>query len=156
MLRHLRSLLTPTHGAALASATHRPPHLLLTPRTFFSFSGNEPSSRPSGETGQPTPRTHPDLLAPGELTPGIPSLEYAARRKALVECLQPGGSALLAASPTVYMAGVIPYPYRQSADFYYYTGITQPGVAMLLERHGTSSEHTYTLFVPDVDSHAER
>jgi len=27
---------------------------------------------------------------------------------------------------------------------------------MLLERHGASSEHTYTLFVPDADSHYER
>jgi hypothetical protein len=42
------------------------------------------------------------------------------------------------------MTGVIPYPYRQDADFYYFTGINQTALAMFHKRSGqgvTASTH---------------
>lgn len=55
--------------------------------------------------GQPTPATHPELLRPGELQPGVAAAEFAARRAQLAALLPPGGLAVLPASPLVYMAG---------------------------------------------------
>ena len=49
------------------------------------------------------------------------------------------------------MAGVIPYPYRQSADFLYLTGITQPAALAVLD-----SSARFTLFVPDHDAWREQ
>jgi Xaa-Pro aminopeptidase len=102
------------------------------------------------EAGQPTPATHPELLAPGELAPGVPAAEFAARRARLAARLPPGGLALLAATPQAFMAGVIPYPYRPRADFLYVTGITQPGVVAAL-----SSDGRFQLFTPDADAWRE-
>lgn len=101
--------------------------------------------------GQPTPSTHPQLLAPGEVQPGVRASEFAARRAALAAMLPPGAVAVLPAAPLVYMAGVIPYPYRQSADFLYLTGITQPYAVAVLD-----SSRRYTLFVADEDAWREQ
>lgn len=137
------------------------------------------AARAAWSAGQPTPETHPGLLQPGELLPGLAAAEFAARRAALAALLPPGAVALLPAAPITYMAGgccapaccccacfgipdgapcwsqhasrlarppvhaplpcscnawlrclaaagVIPFPFRQSADFLYLTGITQP------------------------------
>ena len=42
---------------------------------------------------------------------------------------------------------MIPYPYRQSADFLYLTGITQPYALAVLD-----ASRTYRLFVADADA----
>lgn len=151
------------------------------------------AARAAWSAGQPTPETHPDLLQPGELLPGLAAAEFAARRAALAALLPPGAVALLPAAPITYMAGgaafplfccchalhlpchvclahddrrsaplgtarqhgaawhvrlgrlttplaaswpaagVIPYPFRQSADFLYLTGITQPYALAVLD-----------------------
>ena len=57
--------------------------------------------------GQPTAATHPELLAAGELAPGLPAAEFAARRAALAALLPPGGVAVVPAAPLVYMAGTL-------------------------------------------------
>ena len=64
-------------------------------------------------------------IAADELTPGISAREFAARRSTLAASLPVGGMAVLGAATTVYMTGVIPFPYRQHADFLYLTGLTQ-------------------------------
>lgn len=46
---------------------------------------------------------------------------------------------------------VIPYPYRQSADFLYLTGVTQPYALAAID-----SSQRYALFVPDRDSWREQ
>lgn len=53
------------------------------------------------------------LLAPNELTPGISAEEYRLRRQRLADMLPHGAVAVLPAAATTYMAGVIPWPYRQ-------------------------------------------
>jgi hypothetical protein len=77
--------------------------------------------------GQPTPETHPELLRVGEIQPGIAAEEFALRRQQLAERLPDGGVAVLQASRQVFMSGVVPYPYRQEANFQYLTGIQQHG-----------------------------
>lgn len=120
------------------------------------------------DVGQPTHETHPELLAPGELAPGVSPREVASRREKLAERILSsaaapsastnnnsfhfsfgtrngvarsnesasrggnGGSngpalAVLPSPLPTTMAGVIPYPYRPDADFYYLTGVAQPG-----------------------------
>eukprot|EP00899_Mesostigma_viride_P015856 jgi/Mesvir1/24271/Mv10971-RA.2 len=106
--------------------------------------------------GQPTYATHPEIVGPDELTPGIKVSEYAARRAALLERLPPKSAVLLTSQPAQYMSGIIPYPYRQDADFFYFTGLTQPACAMLLERGETTSAPAYTLFVPRPNEEKER
>lgn len=44
------------------------------------------------------------------------------------------------------MAGVIPYPYRQNADFHYMTGIIQPGCLATINGRGE-----FIVFYPDED-----
>ncbi|GAQ92241.1 Putative Xaa-Pro aminopeptidase [Klebsormidium nitens] len=108
------------------------------------------------DCGQPSPETHPELLAPGEVTPGISAAEYAARRSALLALLPPRSVALLPAAPPVYMAGVIPYPYRQDADFAYLTGCLQPGGVAVLEKRGGADGARFAMFMPPRDVVRER
>ena len=53
---------------------------------------------------------------------------------------------MVQAGPQLFMAGVVPYPYRQNADFFYLTGITQPGPVATIASSGK-----FTLFYPDRD-----
>jgi Xaa-Pro aminopeptidase len=83
-------------------------------------------------------------VGPGEVTPGISAAEFHSRRRALVELMPPGAVAVVASAQQAYITGMIPYPYRQEADFLYLTGVCQPGVALI-------SPSCYTLFVPNPD-----
>lgn len=96
--------------------------------------------------GQPTPETHPELLRDGEVQPGITAAEFAARRTALAAQLPEGGLALVQANPQVFMSGVVPYPFRQNADFAYLTGVNQWGPLAAI-----GSDGRFTLFFPDAD-----
>jgi hypothetical protein len=101
--------------------------------------------------GQPTPGTHPELLQPGQLLPGMAAAEFAARRRQLAAMLPAGAMAVLPATPLVYMAGVIPYPYRPGADFLYLTGVAQPYAVAVLD-----ANRQYSLFVADPDAWREQ
>ena len=57
--------------------------------------------------------THPHLLAPGELTPGVPASEYAARRLALAAALPEGAIAVFPSAPPAYMGHDVPHPYHR-------------------------------------------
>ena len=107
--------------------------------------------------GQATPSTHPHLLARGELTPGVSFREYRDRRRQLVDSFLSDGSfsaAVVAASPTKILSGVIPLPYRPDSSFFYLTGVTAPGPVALIERDdgGSGDGCIYTLFVPQQTS----
>ena len=82
--------------------------------------------------GQPTPETHPELLKPGEIQPGVSSAEFHERRGKLAGLLPNGGVAIIQTAPQIFMSGVVPYPYRPDADFYYLTGIAQHGVVAVV------------------------
>ncbi|KAI0302970.1 peptidase M24 [Russula brevipes] len=77
--------------------------------------------------GQPTLTSHPHLVKPGEVTPGIPASEYERRRRQLVDGLPDG-------SLVVCVAGHINYKFRQASDFWYLTGFEEPDSALILEK----------------------
>ena len=54
------------------------------------------------------------LLAEGEIWPGMAAEEFAARRKRLADGLPPGGVAIIPAASRTFMTGAIPYAYRQA------------------------------------------
>lgn len=56
----------------------------------------------------------PQLLAEGEIWPGVTGAELAARRQRLADLMPVGGVAVLPAAQKVCMTGAIPYPYRQA------------------------------------------
>ncbi|GJM95429.1 hypothetical protein PR202_ga12164 [Eleusine coracana subsp. coracana] len=86
------------------------------------------------------------LLADGEITPGIASEEYISRRKRLLEVLPEKSLAIIASADQQMMTDVVPYPFRQSGDYLYITGCTQPGgVAVLSEESGLC------MFMPDTN-----
>jgi hypothetical protein len=88
----------------------------------------------------------PQLLAPGELAPGLHCSEFAARRQRLAAAIPPTSLAIIPAAAIAYITGVIPYPYRQEADFLYLTGLQQQAVAII--KTYFCGEHEYQLFVP--------
>lgn len=80
----------------------------------------------------------------GEITPGITSEEYLLRRKRLLEVLPENGLAIIAAAPVKMMNDVVPYTYRQDADYSYITGCQQPGGVAVL-----GHECGFCMFMPE-------
>ncbi|EME27474.1 X-Pro aminopeptidase [Galdieria sulphuraria] len=119
------------------------------------------SSFPALEgVGQPTPETHPHLLAPGEIIPGITATELKKRRQDLLKSLPNNSMALFPAASEKFMSVDVPYPYRQSSDLFYLSGLTQPNVVLLLDKTQISSNHNRYeeaeyLFVPRRDPFKE-
>ncbi|KAK9291790.1 hypothetical protein L1049_019740 [Liquidambar formosana] len=98
--------------------------------------------------GQPTPASHPQLLKEGEITPGITCDEYISRRKRLLELLPEKSLAVIAAAPVKMMTDVVPYPFRQDADYLYITGCQQPGGVAVL-----GHECGLCMFMPEASPH---
>ncbi|KAL8527817.1 hypothetical protein ACS0TY_005587 [Phlomoides rotata] len=100
------------------------------------------------DVGQPTASTHPQLLKEGEITPGISCDEYIWRRKKLLELLPDNALAIIASAPVKMMTDVVPYTFRQDADYHYITGCQQPGgVAVLGHNCGLC------MFMPEAGPH---
>ncbi|XXG53917.1 hypothetical protein AAC387_Pa03g1928 [Persea americana] len=98
------------------------------------------------DVGQPTALSHPQLLEEGEITPGITSDEYISRRKRLLEILPEKSLTIIASAPVKMMTDVVPYTFRQDADYLYITGCQQPGGVAVL-----SNECGLCMFMPDPD-----
>jgi len=58
--------------------------------------------------------------------------EYSRRRAALIEGLQPGGIALLAAAPERVRSRDVHHAYRQDSDFFYLTGFAEARALLAL------------------------
>ncbi|KAJ3101648.1 hypothetical protein HDU96_009907 [Phlyctochytrium bullatum] len=118
---------------------------------------DEPVELPLVAVGQPTPHTHPHLLKPREVTPGITGTEYAMRRQALIAKIPEGSVVIAAGFGLRYSTNAIFYPFHQHTDLYYLTGINEPDCAMILEK---SEKHPngykYTLFVRPKDPSHEQ
>ena len=96
------------------------------------------------------------------VVPGLRALEkqpasvYHARRMALAAKLHGGVAVLFAAEePLLDLT-----PYRQDEDFYYLTGWTEPGAALMMVGEALGSEtaggYKETLFLPTRDLHMEK
>lgn len=71
------------------------------------------------------------VLDKGELAPGLHYTELQQRRQNLAHLMPAGSLAVIPAASLAFVTGVIPYPYRQDADFLYLTGMQQQAVALI-------------------------
>ncbi|KAG1888784.1 peptidase M24 [Suillus subluteus] len=152
MRSSFRSLLP----ALRAVAARCPPSQICTSsRTYATEAVPDYEHKPS-HYGQPLFQSHPHLLRPNELTPGIPSEEYERRRKELMDSLPSNSVVVLIAAPVKYMSGNIFYKYRQGSDFWYLTGFEEPDSAVVLEKNASSRGYRMTLFSNGKDSAKEK
>ncbi|KAI4604416.1 hypothetical protein KJ359_000554 [Pestalotiopsis sp. 9143b] len=86
--------------------------------------------------GQPVHETHPHLLAPGELTPGITAQEYHERRSKLLAALPAGSAVLLPSAQVQYRSGAVFHAFRQESNFLYLTGFSEPDSLTLIVKTG--------------------
>lgn len=105
--------------------------------------------------GQPVHETHPHLLAPGELTPGISAQEYADRRTRLAAKLPDKAIAIVAASDTVFRSGSVFYEFHQDPDFFYLTGFNEPEALAVISKDASGTDHLFHLYVREKDAKAE-
>ncbi|KIJ32357.1 hypothetical protein M422DRAFT_213900 [Sphaerobolus stellatus SS14] len=107
--------------------------------------------------GQPLAKTHSHLMAPHDLTPGIPRSEYEERREKLMESL-PEGSLVVCLGGTIkYMSQEIFYKFRQASDFWYLTGFQEPDAALILEKTSQGRRsYKMTLFCEGKNAHKEK
>ncbi|CAG8456527.1 9122_t:CDS:10 [Diversispora eburnea] len=103
--------------------------------------------------GQPTPKTHPHLMKPGEITPGISAIEYELRRTTLMNKLPENSVAISLGYRTRYMSNKVFYPFHQNTDFFYLCGFNEPDAAIVLgtlldDRNDTRRGYKMTMFVP--------
>lgn len=152
MCSSFRSLLPALRGVA---ARCPPSQICTSLRTYATEAVPGYDHKPS-HYGQPLFQSHPHLLRPNELTPGIPSEEYERRRKELMDSLPSNSVVVLIAAPVKYMSGNIFYKYRQGSDFWYLTGFEEPDSAVVLEKNASSRGYRMTLFSNGKDSAKEK
>ncbi|MCY0773981.1 Xaa-Pro aminopeptidase [Enterobacter cloacae complex sp. 2022EL-00788] len=70
------------------------------------------------------------------------SQEYSRRRQALLATMQPGSAALIFAAPEVTRSADSEYPYRQSSDFWYFTGFNEPEAVLVLIKSNDTHNHS--------------
>ncbi len=73
------------------------------------------------------------LLAAGEVTPGIAAAEYSQRRATLASLMPANSFVVIPGAGAQYMVGLIPHPFRQDADFRYLTGVLQKNLIAVFE-----------------------
>jgi len=105
--------------------------------------------------GQPLYETHPHLLSPGELTPGITAQEYADRRTRLAQKLPAGAVAIVAAADVIQRTGSCFYEFHQDPDFLYFTGFNEPEALAVIGKDTSGQDHTFHLYVREKDPKAE-
>ncbi|XP_012590570.1 PREDICTED: probable Xaa-Pro aminopeptidase 3 [Condylura cristata] len=120
---------------------------------------------PSRYLGQPSPFTHPHLLRPGEVTPGLSQVEYALRRHKLMSLIRQEAqghsgidqTVILLSNPTFYMSNDIPYPFHQDNNFLYLCGFQEPDSILVLQSLPDKQlpAHKAMLFVPRRDPSRE-
>ncbi|KAM5174658.1 xaa-Pro aminopeptidase 3 isoform 2-T2 [Callospermophilus lateralis] len=120
---------------------------------------------PNRYLGQPSPFTHPHLLRPGEVTPGLSQVEYALRRHKLMsliytEAQEQSGTdqtVVVLSNPTYYMSNDIPYTFHQDNNFLYLCGFQEPDSILVLQSLPDKElpSHKAMLFVPRRDPSRE-
>lgn len=114
--------------------------------------------------GQPTSSTHPHLVKPGELVPGISLDEFKTRRSKLCEkilserystkSLSNTHILIIPSSSKVYMSDKIPYVFRQNTDFNYFTGCQEPDSILVLTIN-SNNDYKSTMFMQKKDERSE-
>ncbi len=70
---------------------------------------------------------------------------FIANRQKVFDLMDDGSVAVLFGSDAMHRNGGLAFPYRQSSDFFYLTGIEQEGSVLLMCRSG--KEHLAVLFI---------
>ncbi|KAI1817319.1 peptidase M24, structural domain-containing protein [Poronia punctata] len=97
--------------------------------------------------GQPVHETHPHLLKPGELTPGITAQEYHERRSRLCASLPPNSAVILRSAAVQYRSGAVFHGFRQDSNFLYLTGFNEPeSIAVLRKTGDAADDYIFHLF----------
>ncbi|EDX02051.1 xaa-Pro aminopeptidase 3 [Drosophila yakuba] len=184
VLRRLDRLIAPTARRSAAISTSLWPNRWMAQSTTSSPGSPSTAStvtaaevrgvaqilrQQKGNLGQPTSVSHPHLIQPDELVPGVELTEMKDRRTQLMQNIRayartfgaefnghssPCHMLVLGAASKKYMSGKIPYVFRQNSDFYYLTGCLEPDAVLLLtidEAQNVQSE----LFMRPKDPHAE-
>ncbi|KAI1827260.1 peptidase M24, structural domain-containing protein [Xylaria intraflava] len=86
--------------------------------------------------GQAVYETHPHLLKPGELTPGITAQEYHERRSALCASFPANSAVILCSADLKYRSGAVFHAFRQESNFLYLTGFSEPESLAVLRKTG--------------------
>ncbi len=68
--------------------------------------------------------------------------EYLRRRQALLAKMKPGSAALIFAAPEAARSNDSEYPYRQSSDFWYFTGFNEPEAVLVLIKSDDTHNHS--------------
>ncbi|HID4133149.1 TPA: Xaa-Pro aminopeptidase [Pluralibacter gergoviae] len=68
--------------------------------------------------------------------------EFDRRRQALLAQMQPGSAAIIFAAPEAPRNADSEYPYRQSSDFWYFTGFNEPEAALVLIKSNDTHNHS--------------
>ncbi|XP_075792466.1 xaa-Pro aminopeptidase 3 isoform X3 [Pelodiscus sinensis] len=131
----------------------------------FSIQPAQQRKIPNRYLGQPSSFTHPHLLKPGEVTPGLSQVEYALRRHKLMtlikkeaqKCSGMDHTVILLSNPTYYMSNDIPYTFHQDTNFLYLCGFQEPDSILVLQSLPGEAlpSHKAMLFVPRRDPSRE-
>ncbi|KAI9347695.1 peptidase M24, structural domain-containing protein [Obelidium mucronatum] len=133
------------------------PTTALSSRGFFGAAKATTSIPSLGSLGQPASHTHPHLIAPGDVTPGISSIEYELRRAKFADSLPEGSIAIVAGFTLRYATGGIFHEFHQNTDLFYLTGFNEPDGCMILEKDSKkySKGYQFTLYVRERDPSTE-
>ncbi|KAG8883641.1 hypothetical protein FRB97_006130 [Tulasnella sp. 331] len=149
-----RTLLSRATLSAVRSNQHR---VFLSSSLCRSYAvATAPAQKPA-IFGQPTHLTHPHLIAPDEVTPGISKEEYRERRRRLMDAFESDDTVVVCLAGTMkYASGDIFYKFRQASDFWYLTGLQETHSALVLVKDPSSPQgHTSTLFLRPKHPHEE-
>ncbi|KAL9601825.1 MAG: hypothetical protein Q9179_002743 [Wetmoreana sp. 5 TL-2023] len=156
MRNGLRNLKRPLRTLALHTGPLSYSHCHLPRIGLLQSSSYASVSAADIQFGQPVHETHPHLLKPGELTPGITAAEYAQRRSKLASKLPKNGVAILAAADVKYRSGAVFYEFHQDSDFFYLTGFNEPEAVAVIGTSAAQDDHTFHLYVRPKDPKAEQ
>lgn len=106
--------------------------------------------------GQPIHATHPHLIGPNELTPGVSADEYASRCAQLAAVLPVHSLVVLIGARMAYKTSSSFYVFHQHPNFFYMTGINEPCAVFIMERDHSASGYKSYLFVRSKDPNDER
>lgn len=92
--------------------------------------------------GQPLHESRPNLIKPGDLTPGISAQEYYLRRLRLADKLPAKSCVVIPSNEVKYASGPVFYKFQQNTNFLYLTGFDEPDSMMILEKPTANLEDT--------------
>ncbi|KAI9716751.1 MAG: hypothetical protein M1828_007558 [Chrysothrix sp. TS-e1954] len=153
-MRPIARAYSPTHPVLLTSQLRA--WVCLPTRTPRSQLYRSYASAAQLQFGQPLHETHPHLLRPGELTPGITAVEYASRRARLARALPPKSVAILAAADLRYRSGAVFYKFHQDPSFFYLTGFNEPDAFAIIAKGTSGADHDFHLLVRPKDPQREK